>query len=224
MNKKPKIAHTILDLPRALKSYYNFLEVRNEKSQIGNEQVVIVIPGFLSGDWATAPLRRFLSNQGFIVHGWGQGTNLGFSFKKIKQLVSLINKLHRIHNKPVILIGWSLGGIYAREISRYVPNVSKVVTLASPFANVFANYLTDVYIYFQKDKHPSLHQLAEMIKHPLSIPSLNIYTKRDGIVHWSSCFLNDDKATIIEVESSHTGMGYDPEVFDIIVDFLKQTS
>lgn len=219
---RPSLKDFCLEVPRAAKELYNFLEIRNEQSNVGEDHPVIVYPGFLTGDWSTSPLRTYLNNNGFVAYGWQQGTNVGFSPQRLKNLYTHIEHVHKRHEKPVALIGWSLGGIYARELARYSPRVDKVVTLSSPFANIFANNITAIYQIVSDQHTKHLKQLSDITRQPLSKPSLNVYTKRDGVVHWTSCHLQSDlNAVAKEVESCHTGIGWNQEALDHIVDFCR---
>lgn len=218
---RPSLSNIFMESFRTTTHYYRYLN-HTPKTSPNKNIPIIVFPGFLTGDWSTYPLRNHLNTRGFRAYGWGQGTNDGFSLKKLRDLSALIDRLHKKHKQPVILIGWSLGGLYARELSRMSPSVSKVVTLASPFANLFANYFVDAYQIINNESPKGLAVIAEMIKTPLKVPSLNLYTKYDGVVHWMSCFHDGDElATAIEVKTSHTGMGFEPKVFEHIVKFIS---
>ena len=99
----------------------------------GDGHAVMVLPGFLAGDGSTAALRRFLSRLGYQVSPWGLGRNLGPSDALVGQLRERLTLLRQQSGRRVSLIGWSLGGIYARELARAMPNaVRGVVTLGSP--------------------------------------------------------------------------------------------
>ena len=96
-------------------------------------QPVLVIPGFLCSDQTTFSLRRELARAGYRVHGWKQGWNLGARENTIDQLRSRIENLG--HDRKLVIVGWSLGGLFAREYGRYHPEqVLAVITLGSPFS------------------------------------------------------------------------------------------
>ncbi len=100
----------------------------------GDNHPVLILPGFLAGDSSTAPLRSILQSQGYWVHGWRLGRNLGPTQDVVDGLIDRLQDLHDRHQRPVSLIGWSLGGIYARRLARKWPDmVRQVITLGSPF-------------------------------------------------------------------------------------------
>jgi triacylglycerol esterase/lipase EstA (alpha/beta hydrolase family) len=105
----------------------------------GDGHPVMVLPGFLASDFSTKPIRSFLKGKGYETYGWGLGRNLGTDIVGGEQVLSdrLINRvieLSVIHSAKVSLVGWSLGGILAREIARIIPDcVRQVITLGSPF-------------------------------------------------------------------------------------------
>lgn len=99
----------------------------------GKGQQVIVFPGFMASDQTTVRLRRSLSAAGFVTYGWGLGRNRGIKADIFERIDAQIDKLGI--DTPVILVGWSLGGVIAREYAKHAPHrVAKVVTLGSPFS------------------------------------------------------------------------------------------
>jgi len=99
----------------------------------GDGHAVLVVPGFGAGDLATQPLRSLLRDLGYAAYGWNQGINLGMRADIKKALNERLVKLHARHGGPVSLIGWSLGGVFVREMARYKPElVRRVFTLGSP--------------------------------------------------------------------------------------------
>ena len=99
----------------------------------GNGRPVIVIPGFMASDQTTSRLRRSLQYAGFEAHGWGLGRNKGIKIDIFERLHARIETLDV--NQPITLVGWSLGGLIAREYAKVAQQrVAKVVTLGSPFS------------------------------------------------------------------------------------------
>src|SRR5215813_3849966 len=101
----------------------------------GDGHPVLVFPGLLASDFSTQPLRSFLKTQGYAVHGWKQGRNLGLRPGVESEMLERVDELHDRHGRRKIsLIGWSLGGIYARQLAKRRPDAVRcVVTLGSPF-------------------------------------------------------------------------------------------
>src|SRR5262249_41322811 len=101
----------------------------------GDNHPVLVLPGLAASDRSTRPLRAFLRDRGYGAHGWNQGNNFGSRPGVGERIQERLAELHARHGRKVSLIGWSLGGIFAREIARRVPEqVRCVITLGSPFA------------------------------------------------------------------------------------------
>jgi pimeloyl-ACP methyl ester carboxylesterase len=100
----------------------------------GDGHAVIVYPGFLGSDLSTRPMRRLLRWLGHDVHGWGQGRNRVASAEVMSAALQRIHELQRRHGRRISLVGWSLGGLYAREFAKRAPDAVRcVVTLGSPF-------------------------------------------------------------------------------------------
>src|SRR5580704_3383894 len=102
----------------------------------GDGHPVLVLPGLVASDVSTRPLRHFLKNRGYAVSGWRQGRNLGLRHGVQNAMVDLVQELNDTHGRKVSLVGWSLGGLYARQLAKMMPDrVRSVVTLGSPFAS-----------------------------------------------------------------------------------------
>ena len=111
----------------------------------GNGQKIIIIPGFLASDRTTARLRRSLNAAGFDAYGWGLGRNKGVTADMFERLSAQLDRTEG--DAPVTFIGWSLGGLIAREFAKHYPRrVAKVITLGSPFSgNPRANNAWRIY-------------------------------------------------------------------------------
>jgi pimeloyl-ACP methyl ester carboxylesterase len=103
----------------------------------GDGHSVLVLPGLAAPDASTALLRRFLRHQGWQAHGWRQGFNLGLRRGVIEGCIERVRVLQRESGRKVSLVGWSLGGVYARELCKLLPGaVRQVITLGSPVGRV----------------------------------------------------------------------------------------
>ena len=101
----------------------------------GDGHPVLVLPGLVASDTSTRPLRSFLKSRGYAVSGWRQGRNLGLRHGVQDAMVDLVQELNDTHGRKVSLVGWSLGGLYARQLAKMMPErVRSVITLGSPFA------------------------------------------------------------------------------------------
>ena len=187
----------------------------------GDGHPVLVLPGFLAGDYTTAPLRRFLRHLCYDARGWKLGTNLGPNDELLQQLRDRVDHLYERHGRALSLVGWSLGGIYARELARANPDkVRNVVTLGSPFRDISATHV----VHLIRPGGRPLHEAEEIrayLAQPIPVPTTSVYSKTDGIVHWQSCIQDEaHEAENVEVHCSHTGMGFHPEALRVVADRL----
>jgi len=189
----------------------------------GDGHPVLVFPGFMASDFSTRTLRRFLRDLGYGAHGWGLGRNLGPSPTIVAGLGERLAALHQRYARRVSLIGWSLGGVYARELSRHLPDaVRQVITLASPFRDLDATNVPR-FLRDRRPTHPDEQVLRAALREPVPVPATAIYSRSDGIASWRSCMEEPGpRSENIEVESSHLGIGHHPVVLLTIADRLAQ--
>lgn len=200
----------------------------------GDNHPVMILPGFLASDRSTGMLRAFLKLKGYQPSGWGLGRNMGTHIVGGKNLVSdrLLDKVIEYyvkHDQPVSLVGWSLGGILAREIARVIPDcIRQVISLGSPFngpkgAAPMASRLFELINGNIAEREADA--VAGMLRPP-PVPSSAIFSRTDGVAHWEAC--RDDWADEntmsenIEVRGSHLGLGHNPQVLWIIANRLAQ--
>ena len=140
----------------------------------------LVIPGFIANDRTTMELRRALTEGGWRVHGWGMGWNLGVEADMLERLEKCIDRMGA--KQPVLVVGWSLGGLYARELARHCPDkVRAVVTLGSPFSgDLHQNNVWRLYELIAGHKVDDTP--VERILEKPPVPSLAIWSRKDGIV------------------------------------------
>ena len=189
------------------------------RAPVGDGHPVLVLPGWLASDRSTQALRWFLRDRGYQVHGWKLGRNYGPSGALRTVLAERFAALRQRHGRSISLIGWSLGGIYARELARRFPrDVRQVITLASPFRDPSATSVARLFRSRGDGRQGVPHgQLAT----PLPVPSTSIYSRSDGIVAWRSCVEEGGPLReSVEVRSSHCGMGHHPAVLLVIADRL----
>ncbi|HJW12280.1 MAG TPA: alpha/beta fold hydrolase, partial [Albitalea sp.] len=104
------------------------------KLPAGDGHPVLVFPGLGAHDVTTLPLRGFLADRGYAPYPWRQGFNFGPRSGVVERCHEQLDAIHAEHRRPVSLIGWSLGGVYAREVAKEMPDkVRCVVTLGTPF-------------------------------------------------------------------------------------------
>jgi pimeloyl-ACP methyl ester carboxylesterase len=143
-------------------------------------QPVLVIPGFLCSDQTTFSLRSELARAGYRVHGWKQGWNLGTKPDTLEKLGERIDSLG--HARPIVIVGWSLGGLYGREFARYHPELVKaLITLGSPFSgDPRQNNVWKLYEWVAK--HPVDDPPLPRITEKPPVPHLAIWSRRDGLI------------------------------------------
>jgi hypothetical protein len=195
---------------------------------IGDGHPVVVYPGLAGGAMTTIHLRRFLADSGFTVRDWEGGINTGPDGLFDDWLAGLeqrIRDLHGEHGRKVSLVGWSLGGVYAREIAKRCPeSVRQVVTLGTPFASLGgANHAGTVYKLIKRDAEQLTPELQARLCQCPPVPTTSIYSKTDGIVSWQGCIeKRTERSESVEVHASHLGMGTHPEVLRIVAIRLAQ--
>lgn len=190
----------------------------------GDGHPVLVLPGLLAGDMSTAVLRRFLRGLGYQAQGWDLGRNVGPTAEVIAELPRALDAAARRAGRSVSVIGWSLGGIYARQLARRHPDqVRQVITLGSPFA---MRDRSQSHAHRTWERHTHLHAPAADIPAaelaaPVPVPSSAIYSRRDGIVDWRACVdAPGPQRENIEVRCSHLGFGHDAATLWAIADRL----
>jgi pimeloyl-ACP methyl ester carboxylesterase len=192
----------------------------------GDGHPVLVLPGLMASDFSTRTLRRFLRDKGYRAHGWKQGRNLGPSEALIAAMVERLVGLHEGAGRTVSLIGWSLGGIYARELARAMPErVRQVITLASPFRDLDAVNVPRFLQGRARSRNPigDGADIRARLRQPLPVPTTAIFSRSDGITAGDSCCADPAPQTEnLEVASSHLGIGHHPVVLLTIADRLAQ--
>jgi hypothetical protein len=192
----------------------------------GDGHPVLVLPGLVASDTSTRPLRSFLKGRGYAVSGWRQGRNLGLRDGVQDSMLALLAELNETHGRKVSLVGWSLGGVYARQLAKMMPKrVRSVITLGSPFAaSPKATNAWRVYEMAsgQRADHADPSFGGSLADTP-PVPTTAIFSRTDGICAWQGC-MEKSSATSesIEVESSHCGMGHHPAVVYAVADRLAQ--
>jgi pimeloyl-ACP methyl ester carboxylesterase len=193
----------------------------------GDGHPVLALPGFLASDLSMAPMRRYLKELGYDAYGWKLGRNTGGVARRRAALRDRLAEIHAATGRKVSLVGWSLGGIYARDLALHAPDMVRyVVTLGSPFAgDVRATNATRLYEAMSGEVVEEDSELRRAIAGDLPVPTTSIYSRTDGIVNWRTCLLRpSDTAENIEVHlASHTGLGVNAAALWAVADRLAQT-
>jgi len=195
---------------------------------VGDGHPVVVYPGLGGGAFATTHLRAFLQDCGFAVHDWEGGINTGHTGVLDDWLADLedrVRELHERHERTVSLVGWSLGGVYARELAKRCPEaVRQVITLATPFNSLGqGNHAGAFAQWFQPVRTQLPPEVEARLAECPPVPTTSIYSKTDGIVAWRGCIeRRSQRSESVEVDASHLGMVSHPQVLRIIANRLAQ--
>lgn len=180
------------------------------------DRMVLTLPGFGTGDLSTAPMRAWLASRGHRSRGWGLGVNGGDVEELVPPATERVRALADEAEEPIALVGWSLGGVIAREIARDEPGlVSHVITYGTPVVGG-PKYTRSAASYGPERVAAIEQTVAERNTIPIEVPITAIHSRLDGIVDWLAC-IDDFSPQVdnIEVRSSHVGMGLDPDVWCI---------
>ncbi|MFA7585572.1 MAG: alpha/beta hydrolase [Novosphingobium sp.] len=227
--KRPSLGWTLLEPARffaetsALMLSYPLLSAAPR----GDGHPVMVLPGFATSDHMTMFLRQFLGLLGYQVFPWDLGWNLDQHTvgENGEHIARRIEEIADATGAGVSLVGWSLGGVIAREAARRKHHgLRQVIALGSPFAgNPRATSLAGLYELVTGNKLTAAETLRryEWGHEALAVPSSAIFSKSDGIAAWQNCVADiDTQSENIEVHSSHFGFVANPAVFYAVADRL----
>ena len=191
----------------------------------GDGHPVIFLPGFLASHYSTRPMRSLFKELGYEPYDWGMGRNLRFNEHREAQMHALLKRVFLRHGRRVSLVGWSLGGVFAREMAKQKPDfVRSVITLGSPLTGPDSASMAKK-LFERINGQPSEHmrQRYESLGDAPPVPTTSIYTKTDGIVDWrGSVQAKAPQTENIEIPASHLGIGVNPLAMYIIADRLRQ--
>lgn len=192
-------------------------------------QPVLVIPGFTASDNSTFFARQYLRKLGYDVYGWGQGTNNGLTAINFEGLEHRLLEIYQSTGKPVSLVGWSLGGFFARALAnRHGAKVRSVITVATPFAMPTPRAVNRVInrLYGYLNPYQQMDEFfvsSDMWEPTPEQPATSIYSQGDGVNSWKYCLDGDGpRAENVRVFGSHCGLVVNPLVFFILADRLGQ--
>ncbi len=187
--------------------------------------MLMVIPGFLATDRTTLGLQRAFADGGFRVTGWGLGFNRRVTEKTVDLIAGGIERFG--DGGKVILVGWSLGGLYARVVAQERPDlVEKVVTLGAPFSG-------------DRRRNNNVWRLYELVAgHPVNsppidkdpsvkppVPTLAIWSRRDGIVAPAGARGRpEERDAELEIDCSHMGFAVSGSAYPKIVEAVRSFS
>jgi pimeloyl-ACP methyl ester carboxylesterase len=222
----PALVWTLLE-GRSIFEFGSFLSLRLLMRHLhkGDGHPVIVFPGFLASGRSTRPMRGLLKDLGYIVYDWGLGRNLHFNPQREADMHALLERVYREHGRKVSLIGWSLGGVFAREISKFHPEyVRQVISLGSPITGPrHSARAAPIFEALNGKPTPATRKRLLKLHEVPPVPATSIYTKSDGVVHWEGSIQDESpEAENIQVPASHLGLGVNPLVMYILANRLAQ--
>jgi hypothetical protein len=188
----------------------------------GDGSAILALPGVFRTDAQTADLRRLLDALGYAAYGWELGRNFGPTRALMQGALVRLAALAEAHGK-VSLVGFSMGGLFARWLAGQVPDlVSQVITVGSPWRAPMQSACVPAPLIKTAWRNQNLGAMADDIEGPLPVPSTSLYSRRDGIVAWESCRDPATPEDNIEVECSHVMMEQDADVFRHVAERLAQ--
>ncbi len=193
----------------------------------GDGHSVIVFPGLSASDGSTLPMRGFLENIDHDVSGWNQGFNFGPRAGVLQAAKQQVIDTCQVTGRKVSLIGWSLGGIYARELAKELPDcVRSVITMGTPFSGT--HHSTNAWRLYELTSGRDIHKEVEQFDLPAAppVPTTSIFSRTDGVVAWPAslqepCRVNPLTENL-EVIASHIGLGLNPSAWWAVADRLAQ--
>lgn len=187
----------------------------------GEGHVVLVIPGYLTPDAYTKPLRRFLNCCGYRAFGWRAGINFGPTRKALSRLRRRFRELRELAGGPISVIGVSLGGLFARNLAFDHPgDVRQVITLVSPFRLPTASTIEPLIRLSARSFSADID--IPRLATALPVPSTAVFTREDGLVAWESCRSEEKNGISVEVKGKHVTICRNPAALRIVARRLAE--
>ena len=226
--KGPALFWTLTEGARASAEMTSFVLLRQLMKRLpkGDGHPVIFFPGFVASDRSTKPMRKLLKDLGYKTYGWGLGRNLVFNDHREAKMNALLERVYKEHGQKVSVVGWSLGGVFAREVAKSNPHmVRSVISLGSPISgDVEHSNAGRLYAVFNGKPSETMGARLDTISEAPPVPTTSIYTKTDGVVAWKGSIQRPGKTPSenICVPASHIGLGVNPLVMYALADRLAQ--
>ena len=198
-----------------------------QRAPRGDGHAVLVFPGLSASDATTIPLRTYLGSLGYRTEGWSQGFNFGPRAGVLENAKRGLQTAFEQSKRKVTLIGWSLGGVYARELAKELPDMVRgVITLGTPFAGPPKS--TNAWRIYELTSGRDIereHDTYDLVAPP-PVPTTSLYSRSDGIVAWQGSIQpgshKNPETENIEVIASHIGLGVNPSAWWAVADRLAQ--
>jgi pimeloyl-ACP methyl ester carboxylesterase len=227
--KRPTLTLLSVEPWRAAYEFLSHKLMHEPLAASGDGHPVLIFPGLGADGRSVAPLRKVCESLGYAAFDWGRGFNTGPQGDVddwLRDLAAHSTELLKNHQQTVTLIGWSLGGIYARELAKLMQGrVRQVITIGTPF-NADADHTNVGWLYgLLTASTPAFDQdFSRRLRTAPPVPTTSIYSRSDGVVAWQSCCHRTHRAGVqdIEIHGSHIGMGWNPSVLRVVADRLAQ--
>lgn len=194
----------------------------------GDGHPVLVLPGFMASDKSTRPMRRLFDDLGYQSYGWGLGRNVKFNETREREMSDLVERIYTETGDKLSIVGWSLGGVFARELAKMHPDIVRtVISLGSPISNNRRHSAPSRL--FEaingKQTQPEAEGRYRDLEAAPPVPTTSIWTRTDGIVNWRGSIQHPEAGMQTEnivVPASHVGLGVNPLVMVAVADRLAQ--
>jgi len=190
----------------------------------GDGHPVLVFPGLIASDASTRLMRAYLTERGYDVHGWRLGRNIGLVPHLEARMRERVHELHARSTRRVSLVGFSLGGLYARALAAQLPDIVRsVITLGAPIRGHPQD--TNVWRLYELASGRSVDDVRIRMPPvpPPTIPATSIYSRSDGLVAWQACVeASGRQRECIEVMGSHCGLAINAAALHALADRLAQ--
>jgi len=190
-----------------------------------NPQMVMILPGFATHPVRMRYLARLLESAGHRTKRWGLGFNWGPDEERFEALEARLADLHARHGRPVVLLGWSLGGLFARELAKRQPHaVAKVITMGAPFSgSPRANNVWRAYQFITGHSVDAPPIDADLAAKP-PVETVALWSANDGaIAPRCAAGRPGERDRAIALRCTHLGFTYDPQVIMTVLDELETT-
>lgn len=227
--RPPSRLLTLAEPGRAMSELASFYALRPLMNALprGDGHGVLVLPGFMASDYSTAPLRRLLCDLGYDCAGWNLGRNVRVDQARIEAMMACVDEVHDRTGRPISIVGWSLGGVFARELAKLSPDkVRLVISLGSPISDDRNHTNARRLFEYLNGREPEVMKggnFQKLAEAP-PVPTTSILTRSDGVVHWRGSVqrCGREDCENIEVLASHCGLGVNPAAVYAIADRLAQ--
>ena len=230
--RPPSRLLTLAEPGRAMGELASFYALRPLLGMLrrGDGHGVLVLPGFLASDYSTVPLRNLLRDLGYDAVGWNLGRNVQVDDARVSAMMACVDELFARTGRKVSIVGWSLGGVFARELAKQAPEkVRLVISLGSPISDDRNHTNARRLFEYLNGAEPEPMRAGKFrsLGEAPPVPTTSILTKSDGVVHWRGSVQHgagEDGREVenIEVHASHCGLGVNPAAVYAIADRLAQ--